>query len=159
MFTTALLLAASLFGAAPTADLAVDLEAGHETLLLPGARYDVTITNHGPEPIDSATVVVTFEYQTLSSATEPCVHEPTAYTITCTFGPLAAGATATLSRTIYYLGLPWASPSRPTPVNATATRTASTPADPNPANDADTKRCLYRGPAGIPPSPFPTLSC
>jgi hypothetical protein len=158
MFTTALLLAASLFGAAPTADLAVDLKA-QGTDVLPGARYDVTITNHGPEPLASATVVVKFEYQTWSSASEPCEHHPGAYTITCTFGPLAAGATATLSRTIYYFVIPSESESIPTPVNATATRTASTPADPNPANDADTKRCWYWGPSGIPPSTYPPLSC
>lgn len=154
----ALLLAASVLTAAPTADLAVDLSA-RGTYLLPGARYDVTVTNHGPEPLASATVVVALGYQTLSSATEPCVHDPDAYTITCTFGPLAAGATATLSRTVYYLGIPWESPSRPTPVDATATRTASIPADPNPANDADTKRCWYWGPSGIPPSTYPPLSC
>jgi hypothetical protein len=158
MFTTALLLAASLFGAAPTADLAVDLKA-QGTYLLPGARYDVTITNHGPEPLASATVVVTLQYQTWLSTTEPCVHDSAAYAITCTFGPLAAGATATLSRTVYYSGIPLDTPSRPTPVDATATRTASIPADPNPANDADTKRCWYWGPAGIPPSTIPPLTC
>lgn len=159
MFTTALLLAASLFAAAPTADLAVDIE-GRGTYLVPGARYDVTITNHGPDALQSATVVVKLQYPTTSGSTEPCVLDSAARTITCTFGPLPAGGTATLSKTVYYVGIPApVPPTRPVPVDATATRTVSSPADPNAANDTDTEHCWYSGPVGIPPSPYPPLGC
>jgi hypothetical protein len=152
----ALLLAASLLTASPAADVAVDLNAW-ATYLLPGARYDVTITNHGPKPLASATVVVRLAYPTSSGDPQPCVHDPAANTITCTFGPVPAGGSATMSKTVYYYSIPVQTPA--TPVDATATRTASSPADPNPANDVDTKRCWYDFQPGIPPSPYPPLSC
>lgn len=154
--TAALALAASLLGAPPAqqaADLSVDLLA-RGTLLLPGARYDVVITNHGPDALESATVVVTLEHQVLGTAPTACVVDTVARTMTCSFGPLPAGGTATASGYVNYLIT-----GPPRQVTATANRTASTPADPNPGNDTDTKSCWYSGPPGIPLPPYPPLWC
>jgi hypothetical protein len=56
-------------------------------------------------------------------------------TVTCTFAALADGAaaTATFQLPVSLLSLG--------PMTVTATRTASTPADPNPANDTATAGC------------------
>lgn len=154
--TAALVLAAGLLGATPaqqTADLSVDLRA-QGTLILPGARYDVVITNNGPDALESATVVVTLEHPVLGTAPTACVTDTAARTLTCSFGPLPAGGTATASGYVYYLIT-----GEPRQIVATANRTASTPSDPDPSNDTDTKSCTYHGPSGIPPSPYPPLWC
>jgi hypothetical protein len=153
VFTTALALVASLVVAAPVqqsaaADLSVGLSAQHSTVVLPGARYDVTVTNHGPDPLESATVFVTFEYPVTRGGTPPCA--VSTKTMTCEFGSVPVGGTATMSVWIYYFGLPG-----PGPVTATATRTASNPPDPNAGNDTATERCWYYGPSGIPIQPYP----
>jgi hypothetical protein len=144
MFLVAALVA-GLLGVAPAADVAVDLEA-RPTLLIPAAYYDVTVTNNGPDALTSATVVVRFARKTLPASSSPCVHDTTAGTLTCTFGPLAAGATATKTTYIHFF-----LSSTPGPVDATATRTASAPADPDPVNDADAENCWYRGGSVFPP--------
>lgn len=139
VFLLATALVASLLGTAPAADLAVDV-AARSMLLIPGARYDVTVTNHGPDPLESATVVVRFDRKTLPSSSAPCALDTTAGTLTCTFGPIAPGGTATKSSFVtFFLS------STPVMVGATATRTASVPADPNPANDSDDADCWYDG--------------
>lgn len=150
-------LVAGLLGVVPqsgSADLAVDLNA-QNTILLAGARYDVTITNNGPDRLESATVVVQLDNAPLpSGAQNTCTVDRDARTLTCDFGALAVGASATRSATVYYsLG------GRPRLIYATATRTASTPADPNQANDSDTKTCFYNGAQGIPIPPTPSLTC
>jgi hypothetical protein len=154
--TAALVLAASLLGAMPAqqaADLSVDLDA-QGLLLLPGARYDVSITNHGPDALESATVVVTLEHPVMQSTPTACVLDTAARTLTCSFGSLPAGGTVTASGYVYYL-----INGAPKSVKATATRTASTPSDPDPSNDTDTKTCWFEGPSGIPPSIHPPLRC
>lgn len=140
MFTTALALVASLLSVASTADLAVDLNAkGGVVGLIPSARYDVTIANLGPDPITSATVVVELEYRPVFGTASPCVLDIAGKTLTCTFGPLTAGASATMGMHIYLGNVS----DRPTVIDATATRTASSPSDPNAANDTDTAPCWY----------------
>jgi hypothetical protein len=74
--------------------------------------------------------------------------DSTTDTLTCSFGPLPAGATATLSTWVYFL-----LPPAHTEVDATATRTASTPADPGPSNDSATTHCSHgQSPGGYPPN-------
>lgn len=135
------------------ADLAVDLEA-RNTLLIPGARYEVSITNHGPDPVTSATVVVTLDPRTMRNATAPCVLDADADTLTCTFGQVPAGSTATMTGLVYFI-----ISGAPAPIDATATRTTSAPADPNAGNDTDTKRCWFQGSSVPPPPPSPPLRC
>lgn len=154
MFSTILLLTASLLGpgVAPSADLSVDLDA-RSIYLLPGAYYDVTITNHGPDPVTSATVVVALDPRAAGTPTGPCVPDAATDTLTCVFGPVPAGGTATMTSLVAYL-----MSGRPSAVDATATRTASTPPDPNAGNDTDLASCWYRGPL-MPPMGIPPLSC
>jgi hypothetical protein len=156
--TTVLLLAASLFGfvppaVAPSADLSVDLQA-RSGYILPSAYYTVTVTNHGPDAIESATVVVTLPERVLADTRFTCVVDATTQSMTCPFGPLAAGSSATATTLVYYV-----MGGDPRNVTATANRTASTPSDPDPGNDTATTTCRYTGPSGIPPSPWPPLMC
>jgi hypothetical protein len=137
-----------------SADLSVDLHAT-SSIVFNSARYDVTITNNGPDPLTSATVVVQLsETGYLSGTQNTCTGDSQAKTITCVFGPLAVGASATMSGSAMY---PMSGRARL--IYATATRTASSPADPNQANDADTVDCYYDGSQGIPPTGRPSLWC
>jgi hypothetical protein len=137
-----------------SADLSVDLDA-HNTLVFAGARYDLTVTNNGPDPVESATVVLQFEASPYpTGAPNTCTTDLPARTLTCVFGALAVGESATRSTTVYYSygGLA-------RQIHTTATRTASTPSDPNQANDADTETCYYDGSQGIPSTGRPALLC
>nr|WP_225953719.1 DUF11 domain-containing protein [Kibdelosporangium phytohabitans] len=156
--TTAALLAATLLSGAANvplparADISVDL-ALTSTIVLPGARVELSITNHGPEPLTSATIVVRFGADAGVAQPAPCTFDAAADTLTCPFGPLPVGGTATISTTTYFLlGGP------PTRFANTAARTVSTPLDPNSANDTDSEYCTYLG-GGFPPPPVPTLYC
>ncbi len=159
MLTTAALLAATLLGAAATtplpagADISVGFNLTSSTVLLPGALAEVSITNHGPQPLTSATVAVQFGANALTIPPTPCAFDRAAKTLTCTFGPLPVGSTAMIPTTIYFL-----LGGAPTRFSNTATRTASTPSDPNSANDTDTEDCTYFG-GGFPPPPIQTLYC
>jgi hypothetical protein len=143
---TALMLAASLLTAAPAvdpgADLSVDLDARGMQILV-SVRYSVSVTNHGPDPVTSATVTVQLEYPG-SGAVAPCALPTHTTTMTCTFGTVPVDSTVTAT-SIIFLSPPAPTSGRPVPVNATATRTASTPTDPNAANDADTRTCWFYG--------------
>ena len=169
MLTTAALLAATVLGAAATAppatgaaatvppvtgaDIAVGLASSSSTLLLPGARFDLSITNHGPEPLTSATVVVRFGADAAPALPPSCAFDGATEALTCTFGALPAGGTATASTTVYFL-----ISGPPTRFSNTATRTASTPADPDSANDTASVGCSFQG-STFPPLPVPSLYC
>jgi hypothetical protein len=154
MFTTVLALAASLVIAptqqSPAADLSVALGVRPTPVLLAGGRFDASITNHGPDPLTSATVVVTFDQQASpAGTTQQC--PVVANTMTCSFGPVPVGGSATLSTFVYFLHS-----GTGTRIIVTATRTASTPPDPNTGNDIATLNCRNDGPQS---SPFPPLRC
>ncbi|ONI87562.1 hypothetical protein ALI144C_09270 [Actinosynnema sp. ALI-1.44] len=160
MLTTAALLAATLLGAAATAplpvaaDISVDLAVTSTTYLLPGANFELSITNQGPEPLTSATVVVRFGADGGPTFPTPCAFDSAADTLTCPFGALPVGGTAKISFTAYFaIGGP------PMHFTNTATRTASTPLDPDSANDSDSVRCDYIGSGGFPPPAVRTLYC
>ena len=149
------MLTASLLTAAPTADLSVDLDAWALPFLT-GVRYDVSVTNHGPDAVTSATVVVQLEQQPGWGVSPPCALPAGTKTITCTFGAVPVGGTVTVNPAVYYAlnGVP-----PRTTINATATRTASTPADPNAANDIDTRACQFHGKNPPQQSWPPEISC
>lgn len=145
--TAALLTPGAQADAAPSsADLSVDLTAV-TTLLMPVVDYRVSVTNNGPQPLTSATVVVTLDPRS-SITTAPCVFADA--TLTCSFGPLAPGATATLTNRVYFDVF-----YTEATLDATATRTASTPTDPHAGNDTDTARCRHESEQiGFPPWPY-----
>jgi hypothetical protein len=114
-------------------------------------RFDVSITNNGRDPLQSATVKVRADRPVLTAQTPCSFHRPTA-TLTCQFGTLAVGATATASSVLWFsLG------SQFDRFDLTATRVASVPADPNPTNDTAIETCEWWG-SGIPPLGGP-LKC
>lgn len=136
------------------ADLSVNI-GGFGNLLLPGARYNVAITNNGPAALTSATVVVQLDSRATSANAQPCPFDPVTDTLTCSFGPLAAGSTAILNPSVLFLGA-----ATRTTFYATATRTASTPTDPNTTNDSDTSECWYDPQLGGPLIPvWPVTRC
>ena len=159
MLSFAVAFAVGLLGTAATpppatADISVDFESPR-SLVFGGARFEVSITNHGPDPLTSATVVVQFGVNSGTGWPTPCAFDSTASTLTCTFGALPVGGTATLS-TSHPIYLAVSGP--PFRFSNTATRTASTPSDPNSTNDIDTDDCSFMG-SVFPPSPVPTLYC
>jgi len=145
--TAALLTPGTHAAAAPSsADVSVDLTAV-ASLIWPIVDYRVSVTNNGPQPLTSATVVVALDPRS-GTTSSPCPFANA--TLTCSFGALAPGATATLTNRIYFDVFNTAAT-----LDATATRTASTPADPNAANDTDTARCYHESDqVGFPPWPY-----
>lgn len=145
--TATLLTSGARAGAVPaSADVSVDLTAV-ANLLLPVADYRVSVTNNGPRPLASATVVVTLDPRG-ATTTAPCAFADA--TLTCSFGALAPGATATLTNRVHFDVFYTAAT-----LDATATRTASTPPDPHAGNDTDTARCHHESDqVGFPPWPY-----
>ena len=146
--TAALLTPGAPVDAAPSsADLSVDLTAV-AGVVMPVVDYHVSVTNNGPQPLGSATVVVALDPRSATLTTTPCVFANA--TLTCSFGSLAPGATATLINRVYFDVF-----YTEATVDATATRTASTPTDPNAGNDTDTARCRHESEQiGFPPWPY-----
>ncbi|MBM7774407.1 putative repeat protein (TIGR01451 family) [Actinokineospora baliensis] len=125
---------AAVVAGPPSADTGVKLVAAAPLL---GARidYTVTITNNGPDATTSGSVIVTLPGATTGVTSTTCNPNPATRTATCPIGALPPGAVAThtvqASFGVLALG----------PLNATATRTISTPTDPNPGNNASTASC------------------
>jgi uncharacterized repeat protein (TIGR01451 family) len=120
---------------APTADIAVALAAtGVPALLGAHIDYTLTITNTGPATATSTTVTAPLPAP-LTPTSRDC--PVTGRSVTCTVGPLAGGASVTRAFTV-----PVGLLSINTSFAVTASRTASAPTDPNPANNAATRTCL-----------------
>lgn len=120
--------------AAESADLSVHL-AYVGLLGMPG-HFDLSVTNHGPDPLQSATVTLHAE-RLILSAPAPCTFNRTVNTLTCQFGTLPTGATTTARTTPIFI----LNEGNPTHHLLTLTRVTSTPVDPNPTNDTATKTC------------------
>ncbi|AZK92457.1 MULTISPECIES: DUF11 domain-containing protein [Streptomyces] len=119
----------------PPADLAVGVTAQpHLGILVPYLTYTLTAHNTGPDAVTSATVTATLP-PGASATGLPAGCTTGTGTVTCTYGTIANGAGAAKSFRVplhlFSLGQ----------VTVTGTRTASTPADPNPANDTDSATC------------------
>ncbi len=133
------------------ADLAVGLNASEVLLLTRTVKYDVSVTNNGPASLGSATVTVQLPVYAFASSGKACSFDSGNDTLSCPFVDLAPGATATVTAWI-----PYSVPHKGvTPLPATATLTASTPADPNAANDSDEANCYHIPSDGplVPPPP------
>jgi hypothetical protein len=118
------------------ADLAVGLTASASPLA--GAiNYTQTAVNNGPTTSATSTVTTTLPTQTAGVTGLPanCAYNATAKSVACTATGLATGATATHAFTANLDLLTLGS------LPATATRTTSSPIDPNPANDTVTATC------------------
>jgi uncharacterized repeat protein (TIGR01451 family) len=116
------------------ADVSVALTADPQPGLL-GARidYTVTVTNHGPSTLTSATVRADLPVPMAASSSDCATASGT---VTCTVSNLASGASAgkhfSVPVSLLTVGLPY---------TVTASRTASTPVDLNAANDRASRTC------------------
>lgn len=88
---------AALWAGVPQADLALSATAS-PAVAAPGAplTYTLTVTNLGPDASPSVTLFSLLANSTFRSA-DPPVCVATAPPVTCTLGPLAVGATATVA--------------------------------------------------------------
>jgi Domain of unknown function DUF11 len=131
-------------------DVAVGLDATG-SLLISGARYTVSVTDNGPQALVAATVVVRLDPRVAGNpGTASCPYDTANHTLTCSFGALAAGATATQATSVYFNF-----PATTVDFDATATLVSSTPADTDAANNSDSARCHYTWQPGIPITTWP----
>ncbi|WP_103347713.1 DUF11 domain-containing protein [Amycolatopsis sp. CA-128772] len=117
------------------ADVKVGLGAtGHGGL---NARidYTVTVTNTGPSAATGIRVVVTYPAGLSFASGSGCVRVGTTRTVNCDVASLASGASVTPKFSVNGGLLALGS------YTATAVRTASSPADPNSANNSASKTC------------------
>ncbi|MGW3963266.1 DUF11 domain-containing protein [Amycolatopsis sp. NPDC005003] len=120
---------------ATQADVKVALGAtGHGGL---NARidYTVTVTNNGPAAATGTRVVATYPAGLSFGSGSGCTHVAGTRTVNCDVASLASGASATPKFSVNGGLLALGS------YTTTAKRTASSPADPNPANDSASKTC------------------
>ncbi|MFD7731671.1 beta-propeller fold lactonase family protein [Kitasatospora phosalacinea] len=119
--------------AAPaSADVAVKLTAGALSSKLLTLTYTLTVTNNGPGKLTSATVDALLP-ESASTGEDDCTID--AGKATCTIGALDVGASTTrtfAAPLTAALGKSY---------KASATRTASSPADPEPGNDTSEVTC------------------
>jgi uncharacterized repeat protein (TIGR01451 family) len=120
----------------PAADLAVRLNAS-SSLLSSTITYTVSATNRGPGAVNSGTVTLRVPSSTTSVSAPGCTYNSSAKMVSCPTGQLivkqASVHTVRATQGTLTVGLP---------LSATATRTASSPTDPNPANDQASANCL-----------------
>ena len=121
------------------ADIAVGLTGTPHRVGLLGLNLDFTVkvTNNGPAAVRSATVTATVPMGLRATSTSCSTTNGGAV---CTFGavPVGGSATATFSvpAGLLTIGLPF---------TFGAKRTASSPTDPNPANDSASSTCTVIG--------------
>ncbi|MGW5722386.1 DUF11 domain-containing protein [Amycolatopsis sp. NPDC003865] len=120
---------------ATQADVKVGLAAtGHGGL---NARidYTVTVTNNGPAAASGIRVVATYASGLTYASGTGCARVGTTRNVNCDFASLAPGASATAKFSVNGGLLALGS------YTTTAIRTASSPQDPNSANDSASKTC------------------
>ncbi|MFJ8254115.1 hypothetical protein [Streptomyces sp. NPDC094466] len=119
------------------ADIAVGLTAEPAPPATTSITYTQTATNNGPASVASGTVTTTLPHQTASVTGLPgnCSYDAGGKTVACSVDNLADGATTSNTFTarlnLQSLGA----------LPATATRTSSSPTDPNSTNDTASASC------------------
>ena len=119
------------------ADLGVDLDATAAGLLVSHVNYHLAVTNNGPGTASAATITTQLPAAATSIASSTCTYSSSTDQVSCPISSIANGATTNITFRAYFglltIGLP---------LHATATRTASSPTDPNAANDSDSANCV-----------------
>jgi uncharacterized repeat protein (TIGR01451 family) len=124
--------------AAQKADVKVALTATPRIGLVARVDYVVTVSNTGPASATGVRVTANPGSNRTITSTTGCTRSGA--TLTCAIGTLAPGASATAKFTSEGGVFAWGA------FTATAQRAASTPADPNAANDTASKKCTaYTG--------------
>jgi uncharacterized repeat protein (TIGR01451 family) len=127
-------------------DLLVSTQSNVDVINFGGTLiYTVTVTNQGPFPASAVTLVDPVPahaiFLSMNSGGASCTAPPLAQggTVTCNFGNMASGASATVSFTVR-ISLP------PVPASITNTPVVSSPNfDPNPANNSASVTTLVFG--------------
>ncbi|WP_051223783.1 DUF11 domain-containing protein [Conexibacter woesei] len=119
------------------ADLGVDLRATAAGLLVSHVNYHLAVTNNGPAAASGVTITTQLPWAATSIASTTCTYSSSTDQVSCPISSIANGATTSITFRAYFglltVGLP---------LHATATRTASSPTDPNPANDSNGTNCI-----------------
>jgi hypothetical protein len=119
-----------------SADIQVRLSTS-SSLLNPTITYTVTGINRGPGTVTSGTIALRVPDSTTAVSAPGCTYTSGNKTVSCPIGRLAvtqaSSHTVRATQATLTVGLP---------LSATATRTASTPTDPNPTNDQATANCI-----------------
>ncbi|WP_170300552.1 FG-GAP-like repeat-containing protein [Myxococcus fulvus] len=101
-------------------------------------RYDVSVTNNGPDPLDTATITASLPAPLVA---EPGECTPGEGSVTCDFGAIEPGGTRsqffTVPTNLFSSGRFYA---------VTVRRTSSVPMDPNAANDEASRTCIAISP-------------
>jgi hypothetical protein len=120
--------------APPAADLGVGLSATAPPLSS-SIAYDLAVTNNGPAGGATGTITTQLPTQTTSVTSSTCTYNSANDRVTCPVAFWGSGTTMHNAFTANFGLLSLGA------LNATATRTASAPTDPNPANDTATANC------------------
>jgi uncharacterized repeat protein (TIGR01451 family) len=119
----------------PAADLTVSLNATARGLLSSRITYTLSVRNNGPADATGVQLTAAYPAGLVFASGSGCSRVAGTRTVTCDVPTLANGATATRSFSADAALLSVGS------LVASAERTQSTPADPNPANDRATRTC------------------
>ncbi|WP_326825317.1 hypothetical protein [Streptosporangium sp. NBC_01756] len=120
----------------PAADLAVSLNASPKNLGVLYATFTATVKNQGPAAATAARLRFTYPRGFAQPSAPGCTVNTSARTATCDLGALPAGGSVTRT-----LGLHTQLLTISNHLTVTAARLDSTPADPQPANDAASATC------------------
>ncbi|WP_199237258.1 DUF11 domain-containing protein [Kribbella antiqua] len=118
-----------------SADVGVSLNAVAQGLLRSRITYTITVTNNGPADATGIRVTTAYPAGMSYAGSSNCARVGTTRTVNCDVASLASGASTTRSFSADAGLLTLGS------FTATAQRTASSPSDPNAANDAASRSC------------------
>jgi uncharacterized repeat protein (TIGR01451 family) len=119
----------------PEADIAVSLSASARGLLVSRVTYTITVKNNGPADATDIRVTAAYPAGLSYAGSSNCARVGTTRTVNCDVASLASGASTTRSFSADAGLLTLGS------FTATAQRTASSPSDPNAANDTASRSC------------------
>lgn len=119
----------------PDADIAVSLNAAARGLLVSRITYTITVRNDGPSDATGIRVTATYPAGLAYAGSSACTRVAGTRTVNCDIPALASGASTTRTFAADAGLLTVGS------LVATAARTASSPSDPNAANDEASRSC------------------
>ncbi|GAB2986327.1 DUF11 domain-containing protein [Amycolatopsis acidiphila] len=125
----------TITGVPKTADIGVSVQASPPGILTSKITYTITATNKGPGAATDVRLSSTYAPGLIYAGSTTCSRVGSTRQVTCAVGSLSSGAGKTVSFSVnaglLALG----------PLTTTVTRQASTPADPNAANDKAAVTC------------------
>lgn len=125
----------TITGTPQAADVAVAMTASPRGVLTSRITYVITVTNDGPSPASAVRVTANYAAGLSYGGSDDCTRVSGTRTVHCDVSSLAPGASRTLRFSANAGLLALGS------FTTTAQRTASTPADPNAANDTASTSC------------------